>query len=346
MSSSPSSDRAAAAAAEAAVLPVYEDVLEAAARLEDKTLRTPLLESPALNELAGGRLLVKAEALQRTGSFKFRGAFNRLSRLDAAARRRGVVAYSSGNHAQGVAAAAAMLGIQATIAMPRDAPQVKLAGTRRHGAEIVFYDRQADARERLAEAIAAKRGATMIRPYDDRYIIAGQGTVGLEISEQAAELGAAPEAVLIPAGGGGLSAGCALALAERLPETRIYTVEPEEFDDHARSLAAGRRLENAADRRSICDALLSPTPGELTFAINRQRLAGGLTVSDAEVMRAMALAFTHLKIVVEPSGAVALAAALSDRFDCARRTVAVVCSGGNADAAMFIRALETVAEAD
>jgi len=240
---------------------------------------------------------------------------------------------------QGVAAAAALFGIPALIVMPGDAPATKIAGTRAYGAEIVFYDRARENRDELADRLAAERGATLIRPYDDPYIIAGQGTVGLELAAQAREMDAPLDALLVPCGGGGLVAGCALALAEESPATAIYSVEPEAFDDTARSLAAGKRLRVAAGARSFCDALQPPTPGALTFAINKRLLAGGLAVGDDMVARAMAAAFTHFKLVAEPGGAVALAACLSGVFDCRGKTVAVVCSGGNVDADVFRAAL-------
>jgi threonine dehydratase len=317
--------------------PTLDDVRDAAVRLRDVAVRTPLLESEALNALAGGRLLLKAEPLQRTGSFKIRGAYNTISRLGG----RPVVAYSSGNHAQGVAAAARLLGVPATIVMPADAPRIKLDNTRAYGAEVVTYERDREVREEIGERIAAETGAALVRPYDDPNIVAGQGTVGLEIAEQAEEEfgGARPDAALVPCGGGGLVAGCATALAARLPGIEVYAVEPDSFDDTARSLAAGARQRVAPDARSTCDALLVPTPGELTFAVNRHLLRGGLTVGDDEALRAMALAFLHLKVVVEPGGAVALAAALGGRLDCRGRTVAVVLSGGNVDPALFARAL-------
>ncbi len=320
-------------------LPTHDDVVEAARRIRGQAVRTPLLESPALNEIVGGRLLIKAEVLQRTGSFKFRGAYNRISRLDRAERARGVVAYSSGNHAQGVAAAASLLGIGATIFMPADAPAIKLDRTRALGARVVAYERATASREELAERFANEHGATLVRPYEDRYVIAGQGTVGLEIAEDLAARGIAPDVILVPCGGGGLAAGCALALRRNHTNTPIYTVEPDGYDDTARSLEAGARLRNEASPRSRCDALLAPTPGELTFAVNRRLLSGGLAVSEGAVARAMALAFAHLKLVVEPGGAVALAAALSGAFDCRGKTAAIVCSGGNTDAAAYCDAI-------
>ncbi len=311
--------------------PSFADVAAAAERLAGHAVETPLLSSPALDRRAGGRILLKAETLQRTGSFKFRGAYNRISRIPEDARPAGVVAYSSGNHAQGVAAAAALLGVPATIVMPKDAPAIKLANTRGYGAEVVLYDRFTEVREEIGAEIAARRGATIVRPFDDPAIIAGQGTCGLEIARQAAALEAELDAVLICCGGGGLTAGCALALAELSPRTAIYTVEPEAFDDTARSLAGGARVANDPAARSFCDALLAPTPGALTFAINRRLVTGGLSVGDAEVAAAMAYAFRTLKLVVEPGGAVALAALLSERLDARGKTVALTLSGANVD---------------
>jgi len=320
-------------------LPTFADVEASAARLRGVVRRTPLLESDALNELVGGRLLLKAECLQRTGAFKLRGAYNAISQLDG----RAVVAYSSGNHAQGVAAAARLLGVPATIVMPADAPAIKIESTRALGAGVRLYDRQREVREEIGAEIAARTGAALVRPYDDPHVIAGQGTAGLEIAQQALENGARPDAALICCGGGGLAAGCALALVERFPGIEIHAAEPEGFDDTRRSLAAGERLANAAGPASICDALLAPMPGELTFRINRELLAGGIALTDAEVRRAMVLAFRHLKLVVEPGGAVALAAALSDRFDVRGRTVAVMLSGGNVDPLLFAGVLREAA---
>ena len=325
--------------------PSYADIRDAARRLRGHAVLTPTLESPALNDRVGGRLLIKAEPLQRTGSFKFRGAFNRISRLDAQARARGVVAYSSGNHAQGVAAAAALLGVAATIVMPADAPAIKTANTRRYGARVVPYDRERESREEIGSRIAEETGATLVRPYDDAHVIAGQGTAGLELAAQAKAMGAAIDALLVPASGGGLIAGCALAVRQAFPAAEAYCVEPEGHDDLARSLAAGRRVENPPGVRSWCDALLVPTPGEIPFALNRHQLAGGLVVSDDEGAAAIRAAFLELKIVVEPGGAVALAAALEGRIDCRGRTVAVLCSGGNIDPDTFAQALTRAAGA-
>jgi threonine dehydratase len=316
-------------------LPTIADVEAAAAWLRAVAVRTPLLESEALNRRAGGRVLLKAECLQRTGSFKFRGAYNAISQVEAPA----VVAYSSGNHAQGVAAAARLLGKAATIVMPADAPAIKVENTRAYGAEVRLYDRHAESREQIGAEIATRTGAALIRPYDDPRVIAGQGTVGLEIAEQARERDAVLDLALAPCGGGGLIAGCALALTQAYPGISVYAVEPAGLDDTRRSLEAGARQINAPEATSICDALLVPTPGELTFGINRQLLAGGLAVGDDEVRDAMAFAFRHLKLVVEPGGAVALAAVLSGELALENRTAAVVLSGGNVDPALFAAAI-------
>lgn len=319
--------------------PGFADIEAAAARLAGIARRTPLLADTPLDEALGGRLLFKAECLQRNGAFKFRGAYNRLVQLDARERRAGVVAFSSGNHAQGVAAAARMLGIPATIVMPADAPAIKLENTRALGAQVVLYDRFAQDREAIARRLVAERGATLVPAYDDPHIVAGQGTAGLELMRQAAELGLVPDQVLVPTSGGGLTAGTAIAVRALAPEAAVYGVEPEAFDDTHRSLAAGTLLRNPPEARSICDALQSSPPGELTFAINRELLAGVLTVSDREVEAAMARAFRDLKLVVEPGGAVAFAAALAGRIALQGRTTAIILSGGNVDPAAFIAAL-------
>lgn len=320
-------------------LPTINDIESARQQLKGKGVLTPVLESVALNRLAGGRILVKAECLQRTGSFKFRGAWNAISRLDPAASRGGVVAYSSGNHAQGVAAAAQIMALPALIVMPADTPSIKQDNTRSYGAEVVTYDRATESREEIAGRIAHERGATIIPPFDHPHVIAGQGTTGLELAEQAEALGAKLDVVLVPASGGGFVAGVALAMKARSPSTRVFTVEPEGFDDHARSLVSGKRERNAKVSGSICDALLSPSPGELTFAINRALLAGGLVVSEAEAKKAMIAAFDHLKIVVEPGGAVALAAVLSGKISLNGGVAGVIASGGNVDRAFFAETL-------
>jgi len=319
--------------------PGIADIEAAADRLRPHAVRTPLLDCPALSALTGGRVLVKAEMLQRTGSFKFRGACNMIGQLDTAARAGGVVAYSSGNHAQAVAAVAAMRSIAAAIVMPADAPRLKIEATRGYGAEVVLYDRYRESREEIAAGLLRERGATLVPPFEDPRIIAGQGTVGLEIADDLRERGLAPDAVLVPCSGGGLIAGIATAIRARFPDAALHAVEPEGFDDTARSLAAGRRETNAPEARSICDALLAPSPGPLTFSINRRLLAGGIAVSDAAALRAMAFAFRHLKLVMEPGGAVALAALLEAPERWRGRTVVAVGSGGNVDAATFRDAL-------
>ena len=322
-------------------LPTPADVHAAAGRLAGLAVETPLLRADALDERIGGRLLLKAEPLQRTGSFKFRGAYNRLSQRDASAGAGGVVAYSSGNHAQAVAAAAAIFGVPAVIVMPRDAPAVKIAGTRRHGAEVVLYERLTEAREEIAARIVAERGAVLVKPYDDFHVIAGQGTVGYEIVRQCRAVGCRPDAVVVPAGGGGLMAGTALAIADAWPETRLHTAEPEGYDDHAMSLERGRRVGVPGGRgEGFCDALLAPMPGALTFPINAARVHSGVAVSDPEVGAAMRAAFVHLKLVVEPGGAVALAALLAGKVETAGRTVVAVLSGGNVDPATYRAVLD------
>jgi len=320
-------------------LPGFDEVQAAALRLAGVARRTPLLAGTVLDELTGGRVLLKLESLQHTGSFKIRGAYNRLVQLDNDARRAGVVAFSSGNHAQGVAAAARMLGIRATIVMPSDAPCTKLENTRALGAEVVLYDRVRENREQIAAKLAADRGATLVPAFDDPQVIAGQGTTGLELMQQAGELGLKPDQVLVPCSGGGLVSGSALAIRALSPATSVYGVEPEAFDDTRRSLAAGRLMTNPAEAQSICDALQSSPPGKLTFALNRELLAGIFTVSDPEVEAAMAYAFRHLRLVVEPGGVVALAAVLAGKLPLHGRTTALVVSGGNVDLATFVAAL-------
>ena len=311
----------------------------AAARLQGNARRTPLLSSPFLDEIAGRRVLVKAECLQHTGSFKFRGAWSAVSALPEAQRAKGVIAYSSGNHAQGVALAARQHGIPSVIVMPEDAPRVKTLNTRALGAEVVLYDRATEDRDAIGAALAAERGLTLIKPFDEPLVIAGQGTTGLEIAEQAREEGVEAAEVLVCCGGGGLTAGIALALAARAPGLRARPVEPAGFDDTARSLAAGHRLRNAAPTGSVCDAIITPEPGEITFPI-LQRLCGpGLVVTDDEALHAMVLAFTRLRLVLEPGGAVALAAALFRPDALSGPAVIAVASGGNVDADLFRDAL-------
>jgi threonine dehydratase len=321
-------------------LPTAADVEAAARVLAPVAVRTPLLTSPALDALTGGRVFLKPEVLQRTGSFKFRGAFNKLSSIAQAARPAGVVAFSSGNHAQGVAAAAQILGMPATIVMPKDAPVSKIERTKGYGAEVVLYDRDKEDRDAIARDLARQRGATVVPPFDDPWVIAGQGTVGREIAEDFVARGLAPDIVSAPASGGGLMAGIALAIRAKFADAALVTVEPDGFDDHARSFAAGHREPHRAIGRTICDALMASIPGELTFAINNGLGAHGVTTTDAEVGAAVAFAFRELKLVVEPGGAVALAALLAGRIDARGKTVAIVLSGGNVDADLYARLIQ------
>ncbi len=316
-----------------------EMIEAAAARAQGVTRRTPLLSSPALDALAGRRVLVKPECLQHTGSFKFRGAWSALTALPEATRANGVIAYSSGNHAQGVALAAQRLGIPAVIIMPSDAPAAKIDGTRSYGAEVVLYDRGHEDREEIGDRIAKDRKLTLVRPFDEPQVIAGQGTCGLEIAQQAAEHGVTHADVLVCCGGGGLTAGIALALEARAPGLRARPAEPAEFDDTARSLRSGRRERNAREAGGLCDAILTPQPGELTFPILSRLCGPGVTASDDEVLQAMSLAVRQLKVVAEPGGAVALAAALFRRDEITSDTVICTISGGNLDPEVMIRAL-------
>ncbi len=311
------------------------DIGAAAERLTGISVRTPLLRNSELDRVAHGVVLIKPESLQVTGSFKIRGAYNLLRQLTPEQAQQGVVAWSSGNHAQGVAAAGAMLNIKTTIVMPDDAPRAKLDNTKRLGGEVVTYDRYSGDREAIARSIATDSDAVLVPSYDHEHIIAGQGTVGLEIAEDASKMDLPPDQVLIPCGGGGLSAGSAIALVDRFPSVSVHPVEPADFDDTARSLACDTRVRIDDTARSICDALQTPTPGTLTFAINRKLLQKGLTVSDDEVRNAMRFAFRNLKLVVEPGGAVALAALLSGKITTADKTTVIVLSGGNVDFELF-----------
>lgn len=315
--------------------PTLEDVTATARLLEDHVVRTPLAEFPALNAAVGGRVLLKLETFQRTSSFKFRGAMSRLLRLDAGERATGVVAWSSGNHAQAVATAGRLLGMATTIVMPTDAPRVKLARTRAAGATVVTYDRATESREEISFDLARRHGWVVVPSYDDRWVMAGQGSVGMEILQQCAELDVEPADLLIPCSGGGLTAGCALAMDSAQDPPRIWTVEPAGFDDHARSWRSGKREHIDDGATSLCDALLAPTPGELTFAINQPRVSGGFVVTDDEVRRAMRFAFDELRLVVEPGGAVALAALLTGKLDHGAGVSVAVISGGNVDPDLF-----------
>jgi threonine dehydratase len=315
-------------------------MIEAArARLEGHVRRTPLLSSPFLDEIAGRRVFVKPECLQHTGSFKFRGAWSAISALDPAVRSKGVIAFSSGNHAQGVALAARMHGIASVIIMPSDAPRIKVENTRAYGAEVVLYDRANEDRDAIGSRLSQERGLTLIKPYDEPLVIAGQGTTGLEIAEQAAELGIREAHVLVPTGGGGFVSGISLALQAKAPGFVTHPCEPQGFDDVTRSLESGKRERNATQSSSLCDAIVTPQPGEITFPIMSRLCGKGFVVTEDEALHAVALAFSRLKIVVEPGGAVALAAALFHGADLGEDVIAV-CSGGNIDTDVFRLALE------
>lgn len=319
----------------ASALPTEDDVIDAARQISGVAVKTPTLEFPVLNERVGARILLKSEIFQITGSFKFRGAWNRLSRLSEAQRAKGVVAFSSGNHAQGIAAAAKRLGIPATIVMPQDAPQIKIGRTQSLGADVIFYDRYTESREEIAKTFADKHGAVLVPSYDDRHIIAGQGTAALELFEDAARAGIEIGTLLVPCGGGGLTAGSALARDAKSPQTELFTVEPEGYDDHARSFASGTRETADTTRVSLCDALLAPMPGAMTFAINQPRVKAGLVVSEEDVLAAMRFAFTELKLVIEPGGCVALAALLAGKIVTTTGVIGAILSGGNVESSTF-----------
>lgn len=318
-------------------LPCFEDVLAAAKRLEGYGVKTRVIESQWLNDAVGGRVLVKPECLQKTGSFKFRGAWNFISQLDRKETPGGIVAYSSGNHAQGVAAAAALRGIPAVVVMPSDAPAIKLENTRKLGAQVVTYDREHEDRDKVAERYIKEQGAVLVPPFEHKNIIAGQGTAALELFGWLEEHSEKVDRLLVPVGGGGLIAGSCLVAGQVSPQTKVHGVEPAGFDDFARSLAAGKLVSNDKRSGSICDALLSPRGGELTFAVNHPRLSHGLVVSDDEVRDAMRFAFERLKLVIEPGGAVTLAALLSGKVDCAGKNTAIIVSGGNVDADLYAK---------
>ncbi|WP_292696726.1 threonine/serine dehydratase [Mesorhizobium sp.] len=306
-------------------------IAKAARILEGVARGTPLLESELLNRRLGFRLLVKAECLQRTGSFKIRGAYVKIASLSEKERAAGVVAFSSGNHAQGVAAAAAELGVSSTIVMPDDAPAVKLRNTAEYGARVITYDRVTGDRAKIARDLAEETGATLVPPYDDYVLMSGQGTIGLEVADQLAQINTSADALVCPVGGGGLIAGIATAMAERAPQTRIYTAEPENFDDTKRSLVAGERVGNEPGHNSICDSIVTQIPGQKTFPINKKLVAEGFSVSEADVISAMHTLADHMKIVAEPGGAAAVAAVLRHKEKWKGKTVVAVVSGGNVD---------------
>lgn len=315
--------------------PRFSDIEAARQRIAGQAVRTPLLESPLFNERVGGRVFFKPECLQRTGSFKFRGAYNKLKKLKDAGTTEAVVAFSSGNHAQGVAAAAQLLGLRATIVMPADAPAIKVRNTRGYGADVVLYDRDREDREAIGRRVAAETGAVLVPPFDDPDVISGQGTIGLEILEDAAARGVTLDAVLCCCGGGGLISGLSLAIKSRRPDLPVYAVEPAGFDDTLRSLQSGTREQVIPGAKSFCDALLSPMPGEITFSLNSRLLDGAFSVTDAEVAEGMRAAFTDLKLVTEPGGTVALAAVLAGKLPVQGRNIAVVISGGNVDPDLY-----------
>lgn len=308
-----------------------DDIKAAASRIEDVAVKTQLIENQTLNALTGGRVLIKPECLQRTGSFKIRGAYNRISQLSAMEKTKGVVAFSSGNHAQGVACAAQLLGVKATIVMPSDAPAIKVVNTRGYGAEVVLYDRFKESRENIARDIAEKTGSIVVPSFDDKDIIAGQGTVGLEIAEACKAAAIKPFGVVYNCGGGGLSSGSAIAMRSFFPESKTVIVEPEGFDDAGRSLKSGKIESNDDTTRSICDALLSPHIGEITFPILKDHQATAIAISDEEAKQAIIFAARELKIILEPGGAASLAGVLSGKIDVKGKTMVVVCSGGNVD---------------
>ncbi|MBL0940592.1 MAG: threonine/serine dehydratase [Gemmatimonadaceae bacterium] len=321
------------------IAPTFADVQAARARIAPHIAVTPLIHSPALDAAAGGRVLLKAEVLQHTGSFKLRGALNRLLQIDEEARPRGVVAYSSGNHAQAVAYSATLLGMPSVIVMPKDAPAIKVERTRAFGADVVLYDRYTEDRVAIGGAIARERGAVVVPPFEDPHIIAGQGTLVLEALEQASQRGETVDQILVPCGGGGLTAGSALAAEGVAPGIKVHPVEPVNFDDMVRSLELGYRVANEPGHRSICDAIVTDIPGELTFSINQPRVGRGLRMTDDQALKAIAFAVRELKLVIEPGGAAALTALLNGQIETAGKTTLVVVSGGNIDPAILARAV-------
>jgi threonine dehydratase len=325
--------------AETKIIPTFADVEAAAKKLAGVAVRTPLLNFPILDERLGARVFLKAETMQRMGAFKFRGAYNKISSIPADKRAAGVVAFSSGNHAQGVAAAAKLLGVPAVIVMPSDAPMLKRERTASLGAEVVLYDRDTEDREGIARAIAEKKGAMLVPPYDDPLIIAGQGTLGREIVEDLEKLNLKPEMVVVGASGGGLAAGTALGIKAAVPDADIWTAEPEGFDDTLRSFKSGKRESNARMSGTICDALMTHIPGEITFAINSKLIGKGVSASDEETARAVVFAFKELKLVVEPGGAIGLAVLLAGKLDVKGKTVVAILSGGNIDPALLCKLL-------
>ena len=322
-------------------LTTYADIIAAARTLNGHSVPTPLINNKLLDDLIGAQVLIKCENLQMTGSFKFRGAFNKISHLVNNNANKLFVAWSSGNHAQAVAAASAMSDAKASIVMPRDAPQIKIEGTKYFGAEIIFYDRNTEVREDIGTQLASETGAQIVPPYDDEQVIAGQGTVGLEAAAQMLALDVSPDIALVPCGGGGLIAGCAIALRQHFPNIIIHPVEPKGFDDTARSLTLGKRVSNSPGESSLCDALLAPTPGAVTFKINSQLLGNGKVVSDEDIQFALMFAMKQLKMVTEPGGVAALADLLCNKSAYKGKRVLVILSGGNVDPAILEQAINS-----
>jgi len=316
-------------------LPDIDSIRAAAERLKGEVFHTPLISNSCLDKLTGAKVFIKPECLQITGSFKLRGAINAITQLPASERKNGVVACSSGNHAQGVAEAARRLGIPATIVMPSDSPPIKITRTKRAGATVVEYNRATEDREAIAKTICDQQGSVFIHPYENINVIAGQGTCGLEIAKDLAALGEIPDRILVCCGGGGLAAGLAIGVHGTFPTSEIHTVEPEGFDDYARSLKQGERLSNKKKSGSICDAILTGMPGKVSFAVAQQQFSEGLVVDDAAVANAVRFAFEELKLVAEPGGAVALAALLESQQAYKDETIVVVISGGNAEPEIF-----------
>lgn len=316
-------------------IPTYHDVAKAVERLDGHAVKTPLLRSDAIDEMVGKKVWFKAECLQKKNAFKYRGAFNRLSAMSADEQARGVVAFSSGNHAQGVSCAAKELGMDAIIVMPTDAPEVKVAGVLADGAKIVSYDRHTESREEIAAQIAKRDGRTLVPSYDDPYVIAGQGTIGVELAEAKPSF----DAMITCLGGGGMCAGISLAMGELSPKTRIFGAEPTDYNDHQQSLRAGERRKLSSTPPSLCDAIMTPMPGELTWPINGRSLEDVYTVSDEDCLNAMKVAYEHLGVTLEPGGAAAMAATLGGNLPDTVKTVAVILSGGNVDPVILERAL-------
>ncbi len=321
-------------------IPTIDDVLAAQTRLAGKAYKTPLLRSHILDEMLGASVYLKAECLQRTGSFKFRGGYNSIAALGEKAKKHGVIACSSGNHAQGLAEAGRLLGVEVTIIMPEDAPAIKRARTERSGAKVVIYDRATGDRDAITEKLARETGAILVHPYNYGPVIAGQGTAGLEIVDELKAQNIVPDMVLTPAGGGGLLCGLYLAISNGFPDAKIHPVEPEGFDDYDRSLRAGKRLANENASGSLCDAIITPMAGEISFSITNGNIPHGYVVSDEEALQAVAFAFNELKCVVEPGAAVALAALISGKAECRGKNIVVMLTGGNIDPDILLRALE------